>query len=99
LKGRRVGGAVVSEKHANFIVNDGHATAADVRTLGELVRADVRRRWAVELVYEVLFLGDWSAWETDAAAAEAVAPGASAAEAAGASGATRAVDPPARGGA
>ena len=42
LKGTRVGGAVVSEKHANFITNDQKGTAADVRRLGELVRAGPR---------------------------------------------------------
>ena len=40
LKGHRIGGAVVSEKHANFIVNDQKGTAADVRRLGEHVRAE-----------------------------------------------------------
>ena len=44
LKGQRVGGASVSEKHANFIVNDQAGTAADVRRLGERVRARVRAR-------------------------------------------------------
>ena len=44
LKGRRIGGAVVSEKHANFIVNDQKGTAADVRRLAEHVRAEVARR-------------------------------------------------------
>ena len=59
LKGRRVGGAVVSEKHANFIVNDRHGTAADVRRLGELVRQAVLEATGVALEPEVLFLGDW----------------------------------------
>ena len=40
LKGTRIGGAVVSEKHANFIVNDQKGTATDVRRLAEHVRAD-----------------------------------------------------------
>ena len=40
LKGTRIGGAVVSEKHANFIVNDQKGTATDVRRLAERVRAD-----------------------------------------------------------
>ena len=41
LKGRRIGGAVVSEKHANFIVNAGKATAADIEALIEEVRVTV----------------------------------------------------------
>ena len=63
LKGRRVGGAVVSEKHANFIVNDQGGTAGDVRRLAEEVRATVRRETGVELVFEIVFAGDWSDWQ------------------------------------
>jgi UDP-N-acetylmuramate dehydrogenase len=63
LKGRRQGGAVVSEKHANFIVNDARGRAADVRRLAEDVRATVLRERGIELVLEVLFVGDWSDWE------------------------------------
>jgi UDP-N-acetylmuramate dehydrogenase len=62
LKGRRVGGAVVSEKHANFIVNDRHGTAGDVRRLAEEVQAIVREQAGVELRFEVVFAGDWAAW-------------------------------------
>jgi UDP-N-acetylmuramate dehydrogenase len=62
LKGYRVGGAVVSEKHANFIVNDAHGTAADVRRVAEHVRAEVRARHGIDLAFEVEFAGDWSAW-------------------------------------
>src|SRR5690349_7898977 len=51
LKGLRIGGAVVSEKHANFIVNDQRGTAADVRHLAERVRREVRERHGVELVF------------------------------------------------
>ena len=65
LKGYRVGGAVVSEKHANFIVNDAHGTAADVRRLAEHVRDEVRSRSGVELAFEVEFVGDWSAPMTE----------------------------------
>ena len=59
LKGRRIGGASVSEKHANFLINDKKGTATDVRSLGELVRAEVARRSGVALETEVVFLGDW----------------------------------------
>ena len=62
LKGRRIGGATVSEKHANFIVNDRHGTASDVRRLAEAVRAEVRDRLGIELALEIEFAGDWSAW-------------------------------------
>jgi UDP-N-acetylmuramate dehydrogenase len=62
LKGHRIGGAVVSEKHANFIVNDQKGTAADVRRLVDLVRERVREAHGVELVEEVIFLGDWAGW-------------------------------------
>ena len=65
LKGYRVGGAVVSEKHANFIVNDGHGTAADVRRVAEHVRAEVRARHGIDLAFEVAFAGDWSAWTSE----------------------------------
>jgi len=57
LKGERVGGAVVSERHANVIVNAGGATAADVRALMERMRAAVRERFGVDLVPEVEDLG------------------------------------------
>ncbi len=62
LKGWRVGGAVVSEKHANFIVNDRRGTAADVRALGDHVRDEIDRRFGVRLEHEVVFLGDWDGW-------------------------------------
>jgi UDP-N-acetylmuramate dehydrogenase len=64
LKGMRVGGASISHKHANFIVNDADATAADVRRLAEQVAEIVRRERGVELQPEVVFAGDWSAWPT-----------------------------------
>jgi UDP-N-acetylmuramate dehydrogenase len=59
LKGLRIGGAVVSEKHANFIVNDQKGTAADVRALAERLRADVLARTGTALTFEIVFLGDW----------------------------------------
>ena len=62
LKGFRIGGAVVSEKHANFIVNDQKGTAADVRRVGDHVRNVIAKRTGIELVYEVEFVGDWEGW-------------------------------------
>lgn len=55
LKGARVGEACVSEKHANFIVNLGQATAADVRALAERVRDGVRARFHLSLEPEVRY--------------------------------------------
>ena len=62
LKGTRIGGAVVSEKHANFIVNDRRGAAADVRRLGDHVQAAVETAHGVRLAYEIEFLGDWEGW-------------------------------------
>ena len=62
LKGRRIGGAVVSGKHANFIVNDRRGTAADVRALAEQVRREVLEQHGIDLAFEIEFAGDWSAW-------------------------------------
>ena len=61
LKGSRVGDAVVSEKHANFIVNTGNATAAEVRALMNRCQAAVRAAFGVELVPEVELVGEWEA--------------------------------------
>jgi UDP-N-acetylmuramate dehydrogenase len=62
LKGLQHGGATVSEKHANFVVNDRRGTAADVRRLVDLVRATILDSAGVELVPEIVFVGDWSGW-------------------------------------
>ena len=61
LKGLRIGGASVSERHANFIVTDRDARAADVRALGDRVRDEVRAQTGIELDYEIEFVGDWPA--------------------------------------
>ncbi|MFC3798168.1 UDP-N-acetylmuramate dehydrogenase [Cohnella sp. GCM10012308] len=58
LKGTREGGAVVSELHANFIVNEDHATAEDVLALMERVRRTVNERFGILLVPEVLLMGE-----------------------------------------
>lgn len=68
LKGATEGGARVSPTHGNFIVNDGHATADDIRTLIERCRATVRARFGVELREEIVYLGFGRA--DDAAEAE-----------------------------
>jgi UDP-N-acetylmuramate dehydrogenase len=59
LKGKSTGGASVSTKHANFIVNpDGNATATDIEALIEDVRATVLRKTGVALIPEVRIVGD-----------------------------------------
>ncbi len=58
LKGLRLGGAMVSDVHANFIVNTGGATARDVLELIERVRQRVRARHGVELATEVEVVGE-----------------------------------------
>lgn len=59
LKGFRLGGAMVSNKHANFIVNyEGLATAADIESLIFLVQNKVRERTMIELIREVHVIGD-----------------------------------------
>jgi len=58
LKGTAIGGARVSPAHGNFIVNDGAATARDIRALVERCRTDVRNRFGVDLREEIVYLGD-----------------------------------------
>jgi UDP-N-acetylmuramate dehydrogenase len=62
LKGREVGGATVSPKHANFVVNDRKGTASDVRRLVDEVRATIAESAGIDLVPEIVFLGDWDGW-------------------------------------
>jgi UDP-N-acetylmuramate dehydrogenase len=57
LKGLAVGGAMVSKKHANFIINTGHATARDIKALIKVVKEKVKKFHGVELEEEVRFLG------------------------------------------
>ena len=59
LKGAREGGAQVSPKHANFIVNADQASAADVRTLMERCQEEVMRQFGIQLRPEVELVGDW----------------------------------------
>jgi len=57
LKGRREGGARISETHANFVVNSGAATARDIRTLVDAARTAVHDQFGVVLRDEVVYLG------------------------------------------
>ena len=59
LRGYRVGGAQISEKHCGFVVNTGNATAADIRRLMDKVIAEVERRFGVILEPEVKMLGEF----------------------------------------
>lgn len=58
LKGKRIGGAMVSPKHANFIVNAGNATSNDVKNLIKLVHTQVKNDFNVDLVLEQEII-DW----------------------------------------
>lgn len=57
LKGFRIGGATISTVHANFVVNDGSATASDIRAVAEAAREAVSRKFGVVLRDEVVYLG------------------------------------------
>lgn len=58
LKGKKIGGAMVSQKHANFIVNTGGATSNDVKNLIKLVHTQVKEKFNVDLVLEQEII-DW----------------------------------------
>ena len=58
FRGARRGGAMVSEKHCNFLINTGAATAADIEDLGEEVRAGVKAAFDIELQWEIRRIGE-----------------------------------------
>ena len=58
LKGARVGGAVVSAEHGNFIVNDGNATARDILKLIEMLKQRAKDERSIELITEVEIIGE-----------------------------------------
>ena len=58
-RGLTVGGAQVSEKHANFLINTGNATSADIEGLGEEVRRRVSQSQGVPLEWEIQRVGRW----------------------------------------
>jgi UDP-N-acetylmuramate dehydrogenase len=59
LKGTAIGSAQVSATHGNFIVSDGHASAAEIRRLIERCRRAVRERFGVDLREEIVYLGEF----------------------------------------
>ena len=58
LRGARVGGAQMSEKHSNFMINTGDATAADLEKLGEQVRKRVFQNSGIQLEWEIMRVGE-----------------------------------------
>ena len=58
MRGAQVGGAVMSPKHCNFMINQGAATAADLEALGEKVRRAVKDTSGVELDWEIVRVGE-----------------------------------------
>jgi UDP-N-acetylmuramate dehydrogenase len=58
-KGKSIGGAQVSEKHANFIVNTGNATASDFYTLATSIQSDVLAKTGISLEFEIKLLGQF----------------------------------------
>ena len=58
MRGARIGGAQMSEKHSNFLVNTGDATAADLEALGEQVRKKVYESSGITLEWEIMRIGD-----------------------------------------
>ena len=58
LRGYRVGGAQVSEKHCGFVINKDNATATDIKTLMQDVAKEVKTQFGVELEPEVIWLGE-----------------------------------------
>jgi UDP-N-acetylmuramate dehydrogenase len=65
LKGAAIGGARVSATHGNFIVNDGSATARDIRALVDRCRREVRDRFGVTLRDEIVYLGEFDVHTAD----------------------------------
>ncbi|MGI9480036.1 MAG: UDP-N-acetylmuramate dehydrogenase [Hyphomicrobiaceae bacterium] len=58
LRGFRVGGACVSEKHCNFLINDRDATSEDIETLGETIRARVKAKIGIDMQWEIRRVGE-----------------------------------------
>ena len=58
MRGARLGGAQMSEKHSNFLINTGMATASDLEGLGEAVRKRVYEHSGIELEWEIMRVGE-----------------------------------------
>ncbi len=59
LKGKKIGGAEISDKHANFIINTGDATARDVKQLIDLIKTEAKKHYGLEMREELQFVGDF----------------------------------------
>ena len=59
LKAKRMGGAEISQKHANFFLNAEGASAGDVKALIDLARWEVWKQFGVELELEIELVGEW----------------------------------------
>lgn len=57
LKGKQIGGAMVSEKHGNFIINFNGATASNIKELAELIKSEVKEKTGYQLEEEIRYLG------------------------------------------
>lgn len=71
LKGKRIGSAEISERHANFFINHGQARAADIGSLIRTARETVAEKFGVVLELEVELLGDWPTVQNSANSSEA----------------------------
>ena len=66
LKGKKVGGAVISDKHGNFIINTGNATSLDIEQLIEFIQACVYEKYDIKLIPEVRIIGESNEGESNA---------------------------------
>ena len=57
LSGKKIGGAQISQKHSNFIINVGNAKAKDVNSLIKLVKKEVKKKFGINLEAEVQLIG------------------------------------------
>ena len=59
LKGKRLGGARVSDLHSNFLINDNFATSMDIELLGEEIRQSVWNKFKINLNWELMRIGEF----------------------------------------